>query len=38
MELTNILTIAGVIVGLLVFIGLIMARLYKRATRENQFG
>lgn len=35
MELTNILTIAGVIVGLLVFIGLIMARLYKRATRET---
>lgn len=35
MELTNILTIAGVIVSLLVFIGLIMARLYKRATRET---
>lgn len=35
MELTNILTIAGIIVGLLVFIGLIMARLYKRATRET---
>lgn len=35
MELTNILTIAGVIVGLFVFIGLIMARLYKRATRET---
>ncbi|MCF2870508.1 flotillin [Octadecabacter sp. G9-8] len=35
MELTNILTIAGIIVGLLIFIGLIMARLYKRATRET---
>ena len=35
MELTNILVIAGVIVGLLIFIGLIMARLYKRATRET---
>lgn len=35
MELTNILVIAGIIVGLLVFIGLIMARLYKRATRET---
>ncbi|MFK7877621.1 MAG: flotillin family protein [Paracoccaceae bacterium] len=35
MELTDILTIAGVIIGLLIFIGLIMARLYKRATRET---
>ncbi|WP_298861034.1 flotillin domain-containing protein [uncultured Sulfitobacter sp.] len=35
MELANILTIAGIIIGLLVFIGLIMARLYKRATRET---
>ncbi|CTQ51252.1 flotillin family protein [Jannaschia donghaensis] len=35
MELINILTIAGIIVGLLVFVGLIMARLYKRATRET---
>lgn len=35
MDLTSIATIAGVIVGLLVFIGLIMARLYKRATRET---
>jgi len=35
MELTSILTIAGIIIGLLVFIGLIMARLYKRATRET---
>lgn len=35
MELISILTIAGIIVGLLVFIGLIMARLYKRATRET---
>lgn len=35
MELTTILTIAGIIVGLLIFIGLIMARLYKRATRET---
>lgn len=35
MELTEIAIIAGVIVGLLVFIGLIMARLYKRATRET---
>ncbi|WP_282063411.1 flotillin family protein [Roseobacter litoralis] len=34
MELTSILTVAGIIVGLLIFIGLIMARLYKRATRE----
>ena len=35
MELTEIAIIAGTIVGLLVFIGLIMARLYKRATRET---
>lgn len=35
MNLTEILTIAGIIVGLLIFIGLIMARLYKRATRET---
>ena len=35
MQLVEILTIAGVIVALLVFIGLIMARLYKRATRET---
>jgi uncharacterized membrane protein YqiK len=35
MDLISILTIAGIIVGLLIFIGLIMARLYKRATRET---
>ncbi|NQZ73395.1 MAG: flotillin, partial [Dinoroseobacter sp.] len=35
MQFTPILMIAAVIVGLLVFIGLIMARLYKRATRET---
>ncbi|MFK7836848.1 MAG: flotillin family protein [Sulfitobacter sp.] len=35
MQITPILIIAAVIVGLLVFIGLIMARLYKRATRET---
>lgn len=35
MDLTSIATIAGIIVGLLVFIGLIMARLFKRATRET---
>ncbi|WP_298561844.1 flotillin domain-containing protein [uncultured Aliiroseovarius sp.] len=35
MDLSSIAIIAGVIVGLLVFIGLIMARLYKRATRET---
>lgn len=35
MDLISIATIAGVIVGLLIFIGLIMARLYKRATRET---
>lgn len=35
MELTSILTTAGTILVLFVFIGLIMARLYKRATRET---
>lgn len=35
MQLTAILTIAAIILGLLVLIGLIMARLYKRATRET---
>jgi len=35
MEIANILTVAGIIVGLLIFISLIMARLYKRATRET---
>ena len=35
MQVTPIITIAAIIVGLLVFIGLIMARLYKRATRET---
>lgn len=35
MALTPILTIAGIIVGLLLFIGMIMARLFKRATRET---
>ncbi|WP_299723428.1 flotillin domain-containing protein [uncultured Tateyamaria sp.] len=35
MDLISIVTVAAVIVGLLVFIGLIMARLYKRATRET---
>lgn len=35
MNLTSILTIAGIIVALFLFIGLIMARLYKRATRET---
>ncbi len=34
-SITPILTIAGIIVCLLLFIGLIMARLYKRATRET---
>lgn len=34
MELTSILTVAGILVGLIIFISLIMARLYKRATRE----
>lgn len=35
MDLMSILTIAAVIVGLLIFISLIMARLYERATRET---
>ncbi|MEO9649710.1 MAG: flotillin domain-containing protein [Roseobacter sp.] len=35
MDLMYIATVAGIIVGLLIFIGLIMARLYKRATRET---
>lgn len=35
MQFVPILVIAGVIVCLLVFIGLVMARLYKRATRET---
>ena len=35
MDLTSIATIAAVIVGLLVLIGLIMSRQYKRATRET---
>ncbi len=35
MELTEILATAGILIGLMVFIGLIMARLYKRATRET---
>lgn len=35
MDFASILTVAGIIVGLLIFIGLIMARLYKRATRET---
>lgn len=34
MPFSNILVPAAIIVGLLVFIGLIMARLYQRATRE----
>ncbi len=34
MTLQTILVIAGIIVALFVFIGLIMARLYRRATRE----
>ncbi len=34
MDIQSILTIAGTIVGLLIFISLIMARLYRRATRE----
>ena len=33
--LTPILAIAGILIGLLIFIGLIIARLYKRATRET---
>lgn len=35
MTFTPILTIAATIIGLLLFIALIMARLYKRATRET---
>ncbi len=35
MPLNAILTIAAIVVGLLLFIGLIAARLYKRATRET---
>jgi len=35
MDIISIATVAGIIVGLLIFIGLIMARLYKRATRET---
>ena len=35
MEFMEILIVAGTIIGLLIFIGLIMARLYKRATRET---
>lgn len=35
MQFTPILVIAAIIVGLFIFIGLIMARLYKRATRET---
>ncbi|MEP2679650.1 MULTISPECIES: flotillin family protein [Roseobacteraceae] len=35
MDFTEILIIAGAIIGLLIFISLIMARLYKRATRET---
>lgn len=34
MEIQSILIIAGVIIALFVFLGLIMARLYQRATRE----
>jgi len=34
LDFTSILIIAGTIVGLFVFISLIMARLYRRATRE----
>lgn len=34
MDLQSILIIAACIVGLIVFIGLIMARLYRRSTRE----
>ena len=34
MDFQTILIIAGTLVGLLIFIGLIMARLYRRATRE----
>ena len=35
MPFTPILIIAAIIIGLFIFIGLIMARLYKRATRET---
>lgn len=35
MNLMSILIIAAILVGLLLFIGLVMARLYKRATRET---
>ncbi len=35
MQFMPILTIAATIIGLFIFIGLIMARLYKRATRET---
>lgn len=35
MQLMSILSSAAIIIGLLIFIGLIMARLYKRATRET---
>ncbi|MGR3711867.1 MAG: flotillin family protein [Shimia sp.] len=35
MPFTPILTMAAIIVALLLFIGMIMARLYKRATRET---
>ncbi|MEP3346673.1 MAG: flotillin domain-containing protein [Litoreibacter sp.] len=35
MQFSSILIPAAIIVGLLVFIGLIMARLFKRATRET---
>ena len=34
MQLMEIIIVAGIIVGLLIFISLIMASLYKRATRE----
>jgi len=35
MQFSSILVPAAIIIGLLIFIGLIMARLYKRATRET---
>ncbi len=35
MQFTPILTTTAIIIGLFIFIGLIMARLYKRATRET---
>ncbi|MEP5758191.1 MAG: SPFH domain-containing protein, partial [Litoreibacter sp.] len=35
MNVANILMVAVIIVGLFIFIGLIIARLYKRATRET---